>query len=188
MKHLAQCLANKEHAVRSDLSQPLASGMCVLGLSLSLSLSYLHKVLGYAQKSWEGTSPVAVGRHGRALWSGWGRFLHAPAFGGGRASDFTELRAGFQLYGTNAPDLQAGAAGRCFPLQSVSFHSFLIDLRNASVEAALPLQPQQDSEGWIPFLFSLPRRSVKLLLGNPRLEDKGPTKPEAGEDGQSSYL
>lgn len=131
---------------------------------------------------------MAVGRHGRALWSGWGRFLHAPAFGGGRASDFTELRAGFQLYGTNAPDLQAGAAGRCFPLQSVSFHSFLIDLRNASVEAALPLQPQQDSEGWIPFLFSLPRRSVKLLPGNPRLEDKGPTKPEAGEDGQSSYL
>lgn len=54
MKHWAQCLANKEHAVRSDLSHPLANGMCVLGLSLSLP--YLHIILGYAQKLWEGAA------------------------------------------------------------------------------------------------------------------------------------
>lgn len=66
------------------------------------------------------------------------------------------------------PDLRAGAAGRCFPLQSVSFHSSLTDLRDASVEAALPLQPQQDSEGQIPFLFSLPLKIFQAFAQGPQ--------------------
>ena len=67
--------------------------------------------------------------------------------GSGRASDFAELRAGLQLLGTSAPDLGGGAVGRHLPLHGIPFHPFLIDFRDASVEAAPAVQPQQDSEG-----------------------------------------
>lgn len=68
-----------------------------------------------------------------------GKVSACPAFGGGGVSDFAELRAGFWLHSTNAPDLRAGAGGRHFPLHGISIRSFLIDLRDSSVEAALPL-------------------------------------------------
>lgn len=47
VKYLAQCPANKEHAVSSHFSWPLPTSMCVLGLSLCL---LLHEILGHAQK------------------------------------------------------------------------------------------------------------------------------------------
>lgn len=56
-----------------------------------------------------------------------GKVFACLAFGG-RVSNFAEPRAGFQLLGTNPPDLRAGAAGRYFPLHSISFKSFLIDV------------------------------------------------------------
>lgn len=46
--------------------------------------------------------------------------------------------------------------GRYVPLHGISFNSFVIDLRDARVEAVLPLWPRKDGEGWIPSLFSFP--------------------------------
>lgn len=76
VKHLAQCPANKEHAVSSDFSHPVATGMCVLCL-----LSF-HEILGNALK-------LGVGLHSYPItgwtWQGTGVDRKAaawPAFGG----------------------------------------------------------------------------------------------------------
>lgn len=80
--------------------------------------------------------PVTVdGKVRGALWSQRERFL-----GSGGLNGFAWLGADVQLLSTGPPNpsLQAGAASRYFPRGGISCHSFLIDLGDASVEAALP--------------------------------------------------
>lgn len=113
-----------------------------------------------------------------------GKFSACPTLGSGGGERL--CRAGSRIPAAqhkSYPDLPAAAASRYFPLHGISFHSFLI---NASVEAALPLQPQQDVEGWIPSVLTPEKIHQAFSLG-PGLEEVGEEVDPSSRDSSTTY-